>query len=472
MPNKSLILVSLVLLLGAWGVARFIALDAAPKGFYTDEAFGAANITNYVQHGTNISGNKFPIFSPVAPEKGSSYPPIGFTSPTYLYLGSIWAYIFGTEPSNFRAFIAAICTLTILGIGVLTYQISWYFRGELNRAVVTWCTVALAAISPNLWQFSRIAWDPPLMPLFIVWGLVAFTYAVRAKDTQKAILISILGGIALVLSVYSYSAAAPIVVIACAWFGITILRQHRTFSKRNILTAAIGVLLLGGFSIPYLKFSASPEAKVRPSVIGLFSPYYRSISHKSNTQLAIQGVQNMIAHYNPYYLWVSGDKNLRHSTTAFGTLSWVELLILLYSLPALLMTKGKKHWPWLGATFLGTALGILPAALTWEGTPHALRSIASIPFFCIFFGILAAISIKELKGVSWIYLCTAIIYTVAFMNYYFCKYPEASQPWFDVPITNAANIGLKQNNWQPFELATKGYPPYAKRYHELRTKHN
>lgn len=471
MSNKSLTLSILLVIFVVWSVGRFISLDSAPKGFYVDEAFGAGNITKYLQKGTNIAGNKLPLFSPVAPEKGSNYPPVGFTSPTYFYLGAMWATIFGTEPKNFRAFTATISLLTILGIAVLAYQISWYLRGELNRYTVTACITTLAIISPSLWQFSRIAWDPPLMPCFVVWGLAALMYAYKSKDTLKAILFAGLGGFALLLSIYSYSAAAPIVIMVCLVFFIFILRQKRTLTKPHIITATVTILILGALALPFVEFSRTPEAKVRGSVIGLFSPYYKSISPKTATELAAQGVSNLLEHYNPRYLWISGDKNLRHSTGAFGILSWVEVLILLYSFPALLITKCKKQWTWLGAALAGTILGILPAALTWEGVPHALRSIASIPFFCIFFGILAAITIKELRGVKWIYLATIITYTVFFMSYYFFKYPEVSQQWFDIGITNAAQTGLRENKWEAYEQATQGYPIFAKKYHEMRTKH-
>ena len=441
-------------------------LDTAPQGFYVDEAFGAGNITSYTLHHKNLAGEKYPIFSAVTPQKGA---PLGFTSPTYLYIGSMWCKYFGVHPKSFRALLATICTLIVLGIAVVAYYTGKYLNGAIDTQILVICCITVAVMSPSLWQFSRIAWDPPFMVFFLVWGIATLLYSLNCQNTTKAISVAAIGGLLLLLGMYSYSAAfilAPIIAIA---YGIIFFSQKRKIEVKPLCIGICSIIILLFCSVPLLKFSNSPEAKVRPSVVGLFGPYYKSMVKKEGMELAPEFAKNILAHYSPKYLWLNGDANLRHSTGKFGILSWADLLILIYFIPSIYMVYKQKIITVLCWTFFGTILATIPAAATWEGIPHALRSIAALPFFWLGLAVMAAVTLKALPGIKWVYLCTAAIYSYMFLLNYFTVYPQQSAIWFDTTVVTSANAAIKSNNWVEFNRLVKEYPEYAIKYHKMRS---
>ncbi len=161
--------------------------------------------------------------------------------------------------------------------------------------------------------------------------------------------------------------------------------------------------------------------------------------------------ENLSQNLSPRYLFVSGDANLRHATHAAGQLGWLEIMAVVM-IPLLAAKKNlvsDKHEKGLILLLAGLYLaGIVPAALTWESNPHALRSVGAYPIAALLAGF---VLFKAIKWQSWILPTTAAV-AVFFSSYYFwdffTQYPARSAEWFDVkiveasknlPITNAPN---------------------------------
>ena len=89
-----------------------------------------------------------------------------------------------------------------------------------------------------------------------------------------------------------------------------------------------------------------------------------------------------------------GDLNWRHNLSGEPQLFWpVGILFLLglaYSGKYIIGSWRQKHWPTLTVhltLLVSCGVMILPAALTIEGIPHALRAIGLMPFVFIYAGL-------------------------------------------------------------------------------------
>lgn len=118
-----------------------------------------------------------------------------------------------------------------------------------------------------------------------------------------------------------------------------------------------------------------------------------------------------------------------------------------------------KHIAWerlppkeiLMVALAGALLGLVPAALTWEGTPHALRAIAAWPFFALLSGYLLAAMEEQLRQ-QWPrlhgpWMAAVGVIAIGFFSFYhyhlFTDYRVAAQPWFESEATPLAQAYLR-----------------------------
>ena len=116
---------------------------------------------------------------------------------------------------------------------------------------------------------------------------------------------------------------------------------------------------------------ANPGAmRARFSTISIFA------DSPSLGTAAGRAVRNYVSYFGLPFLFVHGDSNLRHNTGA-GMLLWGMILVLVVGTVWCL-----RHWrePLPELLVLGLLVAPIPAALTQEGTPHALRSAIMLPF--------------------------------------------------------------------------------------------
>jgi hypothetical protein len=147
---------TLVCLIVVLVAARFVGLEHSPPGFFVDEAALAAHATCLSAHGRDAHGQPWPLISPAL---GG-----GYATPGLMYSTAALDCVARPSIGVLRLIPAVFTTLTIVAVMVLA-QI---WRG---REWALWSGLAAAA-SPWAFQFSRIFWDPPFAPCFLIWGLV------------------------------------------------------------------------------------------------------------------------------------------------------------------------------------------------------------------------------------------------------------------------------------------------------------
>ncbi len=436
---------SLVALVVVWCVARFVGLADAPHGYWMDETLGALHVRCIAETG-GTAGTRWPLF-PWA--HGG-----GVFGPTYIYFALAWARLFGSSIASLRAVAALANVATILGLALIAHRLG-------GRRLALTAAVA-AALSPWSFQFSRIAWDPPLGPAFLVWGTALLL------PGRKPVVCA-LAGFLMALAAYSYT---PTRLQVAVWLPIVLAAPWRgTRTDARGAAAATAAFALTVAPLALLMLSGRINARI--DELSIFSAPWREWSRpfRGGTPeplfLLFTFLDNVHAHLRPTFLFLWGDANLRHSTGAAGVLGAVDVLALVVvagqaarrvlrpcssPLPSLTGEDGRLA----RLLLLGAFLGIAPAALCWEGVPHALRAIGTWPFTSLVSALILARAWSRWPPVGLLLVAVSVAFTLFFLPHYFGPYRRIDPRWFH-PDLQAAVQG------EPSRPASETLRPFVRR---------
>jgi hypothetical protein len=419
--------------IGAMAVVRFCRLETAPPGFYNDEAHIAAHVICLSRTGHDAGGQDWPLFS------GSGGG--GYATPTHLYPTVIWIRIFGTSIRAFRAYAAWTMCVAIAGL----FLLSRLFLGTRGAT----CVALAACVWPWMFQFSRLAVDDPAMfVLGLSWGLYFFLRSPRLVDAVAAAFF-------LSAAAYAYPAgriALPLLMLPTLWLKLTRLGINR----RYIITFCVAGV---AFCLPLIDQIVNGTLMTRYAVVGIFSEHYRRVHGLTWTGACGVFFGNYLRHFGPNYLFVHGDANLRHSSQFCGELSWLDIAALAGGIIVLawkIIRRRRVGWsPWAAFCAAGFLIGIVPAALTWEGVPHSLRSAASWPFLCMLSGYIIWKCEQRWPASLLAFAAIALAFAAGLTRYYFRVYPARAASAFQVPVKQGAEYGRKTGDWGPFRAAAR-----------------
>lgn len=432
--------------------ALFRLNPSSPSGFFIDEAAISAQVLCFQQSGHNLQGVHLPLFTEVL---GG-----GYLTPTYLYPASGWVSIFGGSIASFRIF-AGVCSLFFLG-GVYLFA-----RRIWNSQTAGWLATLAASISPWAFQFAKIAWDPAIAPAFLAWGF-ALLWGKRNWE-------AILSGALLSLAAYAYPPLRVQIAIILP-FALYSLWSTTKNLRHGLMTFLTLILV----SLPLIMATASGEIQGRFEMLSVFNPGFLSESYGStNPAYAFVAiVDNLTKLLSPSFLFSRGDLNLRHSTGSFGIWSWLDLLALVAVF--IEIARGlRKHRTWsvrgpAVVVAIGYLAGLIPAALTWESNPHALRSIGSILFLSVATGGALRQLWSERFAGRILIIAISFIFLVSFQRDFFGPYKVRSEIWFDDSVSRLATtlgdsgrikdlqMELRESNIEYDEMALSYYNLYYK----------
>jgi hypothetical protein len=409
---------------------RFVALELSPPGFYVDEFLGALHVICLSQTGHSSSGQAWPLFA----EGGAG----GFYTPVFLYLGAAWIRLFGTSIYAFRALAAFAGTVTVLGATAVAKRIG-------GPRFAFW-TFVLACLSPWGFQFSRIAWDPALYPAFLVWAVYFWL------GGRRTILEGALAGALFAGALYSYPPAriqGPLLFAALLVGDWSRLRWQKLVGFG--LSAAT---LLAPLAVRY----GDPGFRGRGASLAIFSDEFLQ-AHRGHWPPWFAFIRslfdNVTAHLRPSFLFLGGDENLRHSTQYFGELGLLDAFALGMGLALLTAVVREQIHPrdpdtplaaaaaattlvrYFGLACIGILSGILPAALTWEAIPHALRSIGAWPFFSLLGGGLLVLAEARWRAARAAGCAIAVLHATLMFFVYFRLYPSLAKDAFSGSLHDA-----------------------------------
>jgi len=375
-------LLILIILIGAF--LRLYDLSSVPPGIYPDEAKNANDAIQTLQTG------EYKLF----------YPQNNGREGLYIWLIALSFQFFGISMFSLKLVGAVLGILTIWATYLLAkeflrfcnqYTAFDYFKvSNIEKEVVPLLSAGLIATSFWHINFSRIGFRAILTPLILSLALYFTLKAFR----KKKVCLYVLGGIFWGLGFYTYIAFRLAYLILFGFlilaFIFYLLARKPGFNIKRIflrdkwwMVKFMGVVMIVVMLPLILYFYNHPEAFISRS---------SGISVLDAQNPALEFVKSFALHTQ--MLIFKGDSNWRHNFSNEAQLFWpVAILFLLgfwYSVKEIFRYWRNKTWPGIigHLTLFGAIFTMmLPAALTVEAVPHALRAIGMMPFVFIYAGL-------------------------------------------------------------------------------------
>lgn len=443
--RQQAVLVAIVLLMGA---VRFFGIETAPPGFYVDEAAGAANVLCLRQTGAGELGDPWPLFFPAYAHSMGAF----FTAP-YIYPLAVWTSLFGDTIASFRLFSAFVSCLSLIGLFFVGSRVGDHRTG--------WLCLLAGAISPWIFQFSRIAWDPAILPCLLVWALYFTLRSTRWQDGAIA-------GFLFAAAAYAYPPARAQLAFflpVLAWYRYSRFGFDKPFAAAFVLTITI-------VSLPLIHATLTGEIQGRWRYLSIFSADHleRRYGSSSLFYAALTFAKNFARHLSPDFLFVHGDFSARSSTKYVGLLSGLDMLALL-ALLAGAVRRDSRFRGFLILCLAGYLSGIAAASLTWDAIPQALRSFGGAPFVALFTGTVLREALDRFRWTAPATLVVASVFSAYFLWAYFTKYPHIDRSWFDNAVAESARANLPAGRWQQFVTEVHPYLESGVRYYLMAYGH-
>ena len=367
--TKTVLLVILIMAIAVF--LRVWHLNSIPPGVYPDEAM---NGNNAIQA---IKTNDYKVY----------YPENNGREGLFINLEALSFKIFGIHVWSLKLISVLAGILAVLGLYFLTKKL---FQ-SINIALL-----AMFFMTVSFWHinFSRIAFRAIMVPFLLVWSFY-FLFKVMNFPPEKrkrfsSTLYLILSGILLGLGFHTYIAFRMSVIILMVPLLVIVLKFFKeykisgglfnTFFKNGFWQYKIWAFAIILAALPIgLYFLHNPQDFIgRASGISV-------LAQKNPLKAVIESTIKTLGMFN-----VVGDKNWRHNFSGSPQLYWpvgiLFLIGIISSIKEFFKSLKTKTESWGIHLFLFVWFGVmlLPAILTAEALPHALRTIGVIPVCYIY----------------------------------------------------------------------------------------
>jgi 4-amino-4-deoxy-L-arabinose transferase-like glycosyltransferase len=451
----------LIALIVVMTLFRLIGIDYSPPGFHIDEASNATHIVCLSQTRADANGTFLPLFSDQFEKSFQIEKKAGMIPPTHLYFGALWVSIFGHSIASIRAISAFLMIMTTAG----AYLLVRHFCG---RPAAMFCALS-ASLSPWAFQVGRISLMVAFEPLCLVFWIY---FTIRSKR----ILDAFLAGIFLSLTLYSYPPAlvqVPILTVPLLWLK----KRHHGLDRRFLIVCFSAAILT---SLPLIHHIGTAEGQLRVEYVSIFGKPFLDHSGGGHAPVVILKafLSNFFAHFSPHYLFFRGDANLIHSTQRVGQLSWLDTFAFCAAIVLLMaalfrrtaVCDGRNETaedlrPLLLFSIIGVLSGIVPASLTWQGIPHSLRSVGTLPFLFVLTGLTLYKLSEVWNPTPLVVVGISTLFAVYFLSYYFTVYPSLSKESWMGRTRDAAEQARNTGDWPRFSYLTLLHSEVATRYY-------
>lgn len=421
--SKTLTKIILVLIIFLFLFTRLYKISEIPASVYWDEA--------------SIGYNAYAISKDLKDEWGEFLPlhfrAFGeFKLPVFIYSVVPFVKIFGLNEFSVR--VPAV--LYSLGVVILTFFLSRKLTG--NNFIGLWASFFIT-ISPWFFIFSRTGFEATAGLMFYLLGILFFL------QNEKGGKFFVLSALSFILSAYSYNSfriIAPLTILFLIFSeraGIERLFKHFKWATLSITLIILSVLPI--YRLYVYDAGISRVLAVGSADAGSF-------------------LKNYISHFDPRFLFIQGDSNLRHQQIGFGQLFFPEALLVAAGFIYILKSKSKYKW----LPILLILLSPIPAAITKE-SPHALRSLSIVPFISM----ISAMGVSMLRsyripssylniGIVLLMLGFFINYFISFLNIYPA---QSSKEWqygykkifMEAGLNKKSTILISDKDGQPYIFA-------------------
>jgi hypothetical protein len=396
-------------------VRNLVDLSGSPPGLYVDEASIGYNAWTFAHFGVDEHGIHTPLFFEAFGE---------YKNPIYVYAVAALVRFLPLTVAVER-FPAAIFGLAV--VGLLTAA-AWRMTGS---RLITLGTLALTAFTPWLVIESRVGFETISMVALLSAAL--WCLAGRQPTPRRFGL----AGLFLGLAIFAYTTARLEILLFAVALAIAWGLARAPGWWRALIPVGAGYAVLGVYML------LTPGA-----LTGRFESISIWADGAPFNVVVDRFLTNYLSYFSPGFLFVQGDANPRQNTEIGGMLLWVTAPLLI---AGIMVCWQRRREPLVRFLVAGIVLAPIAAALTNNGTPHALRSSGMLPFLLIV-GVLGADGFRRaLAGRTWVrgalagvlgagLLAQAIVFTVDL----YAAYPNRAAPFFDTgeiaAITTARDV--------------------------------
>jgi len=382
---------------------RAYDLSNNPPELFSDEIINYVSAKSVVETGKDLDGRLIPYFS----SRVELRPPVyGYTT----YLSSL---IFGKGTIAIRAPAVLFGLLAIIAVYLLAFEFFEDKRVGLFSAF-------FMAIIPWHIHYSRVGWEPAALLPFLLFSTF---FLIHGINKNKKFLVALAFGL-FTLTIYTYQ-AAPLYSFLFL-FTIVLVNYQYFMREKKLFLASIVISLI--LVVPYiLTVINEPMMYQRAKAISTFSSGI-------NSETLTIFIRNYTSHFNPAFLFISGDPNLRHGA-GVGTIYWIMLPLILIGIIELIKSDyiSRRYKIFIVVWILIFPLG---GSLTNDGVPHATRTLIGAPLLCILSGlgfsaIFKFIKLKTGKEIlSYAFAVITIVLSLLslgqFARNYYYEYPKIS----------------------------------------------
>ena len=416
-------------------VRNIVDLAGSPPGLYVDEASIGYNAWTIAHFGVDEHGIHFPLFFEAFGE---------YKNPVYVYAVAALLRFLPLTVAVER-FPAAIFGLVV--VAFLTAA-AWRMTGS---RMITLGTMALTAFTPWLVIESRVGFETISMVALLsaaLWCLVA------RQPTPRQFGIA---GVLLAFAIYGYTTARLEILLLAIPLVIAWWLAKASGWWRALVPIGAGYVVLGIYAL------ANPGA-----LTGRFSEISIWADGSPLSVVIDRFLVNYVTYFSPSFLFVQGDLNPRQNTEIGGMLLWVMAPLLI---AGIVMCWQRRREPLVRFLVAGILLSPIAAALTNNGTPHALRSSGMFPFLVILAivgadGLRTALTGRVGAGRIVVAALSAglVAQAVFFTVDLYAAYPNRSAPDFDTGEIAAIITAHDLGGTHRVFLSNSLDPPYIEAF--------
>jgi len=444
MSTRSKILLFLIIALSFF--LRVYKVSSIPPALNWDEVSIAYNAYSVLKTGRDEWGQFLPLHFKSYGE---------YKLPAQIYASIPGIAIFGLNEFGVRITPVIYGTLTVLFLYLLIQE-------AFKIRSVSLMSAFLLAVSPWHVQLTRASFESSFS---LFWVLMAIWFLLKGLKKPKWLIFSMLP---FGFSVYTYNSAR--VFTPLFLFATAIIFRKYFWEKRKWFL--VSVALFTALMIPLVPFVLSGEAGARYKLVSITDEkglvprinerrgastlpgILPRLIHNKVTYLSFYFAKNYLAHFTPDFLFIKGAGHRQHHVQGVGELYWFQSPFILLGLYYLLKKKDRNLkilLPWLLLVFI-------PAALTNDSIPNALRTVIAAPVYQIFtaLGIYAVYGWVKNKKLFYLLIGISIIIFLinfsAFLKNLFVYYPiKYSRDW---QYGNKEAVEYIKENEDKYDLIT------------------
>lgn len=367
------LILSLAILLAV--ILRFYKLAEFPVQLNHDEVTQLYDAISIAQTGKDIYGNFLPaVFESVH----------DFKPPFYTYITAIAYFILGAGEATIRVPAAFF--------GVLIVPAAFFFTLKLFKSLnVAFLAAFITVISPFEIFFSRKSFENGAGIFFMLTGFTLLLHFIQKKSSKAWLY---LGGVILVLGMYTYFSQAVIIPLLLIAFAVIFRNDFLAALRVTMKSRKEYFFIIFAFLILLAPLAAivisNPGSRYRSQTVfitqdinlGRIMAYSKTETPIFSELFRVKAIGDFafdryLRQFNPTYLFGNGLELTNQGPLGSGPLLSVQLFFILVGIYRMVVMQGLLNEKKFIAAWI--LIGVVPSGITFEPfSPHRSMMVFTV----------------------------------------------------------------------------------------------